>query len=157
MIFSFNTSVNLGCWPLNLLSQNLRIPSNPGASQFGIFISCIVTSSLIISTLSWMLTFSSSHPISFNHSASSLYGTGLSHNLFQNSFASSALGGTCADFFPTLLLIQCYLVASEKVVYSILFATDAITSQLLKFCRNFLFHLLNNDFKTFCLNSVFLP
>ena len=67
----------------------------PGAFLFGIFLSCIVTSSLVFSTFSWILEIFNSNSTSFNHSVSSLYWTGLSQNLLQNSFDSSALDGTC--------------------------------------------------------------
>ena len=80
-IFSLNSSVNLLHLLVNLFSQNLWITSNSGAFQFGIFLSCFVTSSSVISTFSWMLTFSSSNSTSFNYSESSLYGTGLYYNL----------------------------------------------------------------------------
>ena len=132
--------------------------SYPVVFQFGIFLSCNVISSLVISTLSWMLTFSSSNSTSLNKSASSLYGSGLSHNILQNSFASSELDETCAGVtFPPKILKQCFLVASGKFVLPILVVSGGITSQILRFCRNSLFQLLNNEFKTFCFHSVFLP
>ena len=53
--------------------------------------------------------------------------------------------------------MQCFLLISEKFTLPMLVASGAITSLLLRFCRNSLFQLLNNDFKTFCLNSIFLP
>ena len=138
------------------LEPNPKMPSYPVAFEFAMFFNCIVTSSLVVSTLSWMLTFSSSYSNSFNHSASFLYGTGLSHNILQN-FRFFCIGWNLSRcYFSTELLIQCFLVASEKFVISILVVSGAIASQLLRFCRNSLFQLLNNDFKTFCLHSVFI-
>ena len=86
---------------MNLSSQNPWVLSDPFAFQFGIFLSCIITSSVVIFTFSWMLTFLSYNLTSFNHSASCLYETGLFQNLLQNSFVSSVLRGTCVDLpFP---------------------------------------------------------
>ena len=45
----------------------------------------------------------------------------------------------------------------KKFILPILLPSCAITSQFLRFYRNYLFQLLNNDFKTSYLNSVFLP
>ena len=97
----FNSLVNLCCWLVNFLCQNSRLPSNHGALQFAIFLSCFVIFFLVISVLSWILTFYSPKSTSLNYSTSFLYGTELSQNLLQNYFASSALSGTCPDLcFP---------------------------------------------------------
>ena len=81
---------------VNFFSQTPCNLSEPDAFQFGIFLRCMETSSLVLLTLFCCVTHSNSFSTVIMHSAFLSWSIGLSHNSFQNLIDSSESGITCS-------------------------------------------------------------
>ena len=86
---------------VNFFSQNLCNPG-PATFQFGIFLRCMETSSLVVLILPCYVTHLNFFSTAIVHSAFLSWSTGLPHNTLQNLIDSSASRITCSCLiFPS--------------------------------------------------------
>ena len=109
--------------------------------------------SLVITTLFWIITTFSSFSTWTNHSASSLCWTGLSNSSLQNYLASSACGGSLVFLLNHQVLHRKLSDCSETAVF-ILSHPNLETFEFSCFCCHSLFKFASCCFKYFGLDVI---